>query len=127
MDAFSLDIFKEIKEENCYNNDNGYVQLTKAYPEVFTDKIGCLKGCKIHLQINKEIKPTIQSYRRPPYHLAEATEKAIDELIQNDIIEPAPQLIRWLSQLASEGMKYEWTQKHEAAFEAIKSRLTTKA
>ena len=66
---------------------------------IFTEKIGCLKGCKIHLQINKEIKPIIQSYRRPPYHLAEATEKAIDELNQNDIIEPAPQPIRWLSQL----------------------------
>lgn len=71
----------------------------KAYPEVFTEKIGCLKGCKIHIQINKEIKPTIQSYKRLPYHLVEATEKAIDELIQNDIKEPAPQPIRWLSQL----------------------------
>jgi hypothetical protein len=38
MDAFSLDTFKEIKEEKCYNINNGSVQLMKAYPEVFTEK-----------------------------------------------------------------------------------------
>ena len=69
------------------------------YKSVFTNKIGRLKYCKIKLQIDQSIKPTIQSYRRPPYHLAAATEKAIDELIENDIVETAPAPIKWLSQL----------------------------
>ena len=69
------------------------------YKSVFTNKIGPLKDCKIKLQIDHNIKPTIQSYRRPHYHLAAATEKAIDELIENDVVEPAPPPIKWLSQL----------------------------
>jgi hypothetical protein len=62
----------------------------------FTDRIDCWKDCKVKLEINPDIKPIIQPYRRPPYHLAVATEKAIDELSREDIVEMAPEPIQWL-------------------------------
>ena len=71
----------------------------REFNTVFTDTVGCLKDCKVRLEINPEIRPVIQPYRRPPYHLAEATEKAIDELIRDDVVEKAPEPITWLSQL----------------------------
>jgi hypothetical protein len=99
LDAFSLDIFKQIERENCCNINGAYEELMREFNMVFTDRIGCLKDCKVKLEINPDIKPIIQPYRRPPYHLAEATEKAIDELIREDIVEMAPEPIQWLSQL----------------------------
>ena len=99
LNAFGLEIFKEPKEQQCLKIENKYERLMTEYKDVFTKKIGCLKDCKVYLQIDESARPTIQSYRRPPYHLAEATERAIDELIKYDIIEPAPQPIKWLSQL----------------------------
>jgi hypothetical protein len=99
LDAFSLDIFKQIERENCCNINGAYEELMREFNMVFTDRIGCLKDCKVKLEINPDIKPIIQPYRRPPYHLAEATEKAIDELIREDIVEIAPQPVQWLSQL----------------------------
>ena len=99
LNAFGLEIFKEPKEQQCLKIENKYERLMTEYKDVFTKKIGCLKDCKVYLQIDESVRPTIQSYRRPPYHLAEATARAIDELIKYDIIEPAPQPIKWLSQL----------------------------
>ena len=99
LDAFSLDIFKQMEIGSCCNINGGYEELMREFNTVFTDTVGCLKDCKVRLEINPEIRPVIQPYRRPPYHLAEATEKAIDELIRDDVVEKAPEPITWLSQL----------------------------
>ena len=100
LNVFSSAIFRNGNEiDKCYNVDNFYDKLILDFKNVFTNKIGRLKGHKVKLHIDTSIKPVIQPYRRPPYHLAQATEKAIDELIANGILETPPGPVKWLSQL----------------------------
>ena len=62
----------------------------REYSDVFNDKVGLLKDLKVHLHIDKSVKPVVQPYRRIPYHLAEAAKKELDDLITNDILENPP-------------------------------------
>ena len=66
------------------------------YSSVFNDRVGRLKGYKVKLHIDKDIKPIQQPYRRTPYNLMKEAEEEIDQLIKNDSIEEPPGPTEWL-------------------------------
>ncbi|XP_060571177.1 uncharacterized protein K02A2.6-like [Ruditapes philippinarum] len=51
------------------------------------DGIGKLKGQKVKLHINRDVKPVAQRNRRTPFHLRKKVQKEIEKLLENDIIE----------------------------------------
>jgi hypothetical protein len=67
--------------------DEYEANLIKQFPDLFSGKIGCLKGYQLKLHINKETKPVVQKERKVPFHLKDKIEKAIEEMIRDDIIE----------------------------------------
>jgi hypothetical protein len=69
------------------------------YDDVFSEKVGRLKNHKVHLHVDESIKSCIQPYRRIPYHLAEAAQQELDDLVKNDILEVPPGPVKWVSQL----------------------------
>lgn len=49
--------------------------------------VGTLKNYKVHLHIDKNIKPIAQRHRRIPMHLRDNVEREIDRLLEENIIE----------------------------------------
>ncbi|XP_052777763.1 uncharacterized protein LOC128215074 [Mya arenaria] len=60
--------------------------LCKKFPKCF-DGNGKLKDYQLHIPVDNDIEPVVQSLRRVPYGLREKLEKKIDELAELDIIE----------------------------------------
>ena len=71
------------------------------YPENFTG-LGELKNHNVKLHLNHNVKPVVVPPRSTPYHLQARAQKAIEEMIQLDVIEehPADQLAPWVSNIA---------------------------
>ena len=63
-------------------------QTIKVFPDLFSGKIGKLKGVQIKLHIDDAVKSSVAPERRIPYHFKEKFEAAIDDMIKDDIIEP---------------------------------------
>ena len=59
------------------------------YPRNFTG-LGRLKNHQVKLHVDQEIKPVNVPPRSMPYHLKERAQRAIDEMIQQDVIEEHP-------------------------------------
>lgn len=59
--------------------------LAKKYLNVFSGRIGKLKGRQVMLHINKEIKPVRKRNRHASFHLRDGIEKAIQLMLDNDI------------------------------------------
>jgi len=74
-----------------------YAKLIERYPDLFTSKVGLLKGYEATIHIDKTIKPTLVPHRRHPYHLIEAADRALDELEVNDVIEKLTKPSEWSS------------------------------
>ncbi len=70
----------------------------EKYKSVSTEKIGRLKGHKVHLHIDKSVRPVQQPYRRIPYHLVKAADEELDELQRNGVLEVPPGPVTWKSQ-----------------------------
>jgi len=75
-----------------------YDDLMLRYNDVFTDKIGRLKGYKVKLHIDPDAKPVQTRYRRPPYHLVKAFEAELDTLMEQKVLEYHPGPVTWLLQ-----------------------------
>ena len=82
MKFFKLTFSLNGREDNFHKNIFG------KYPDLFSGKIGRLKDYKLKFYINKDVKPIIQKERKIPFHLKDAIEKTIDDMIRDDIIEP---------------------------------------
>ena len=82
LELVKLTFALESKEDVFHKN------VVAKFPDLFSGKIGRLKDYKLKFHINKDIKPIIQKERKIPFHLKEAIEKAIDDMIVDDIIEP---------------------------------------
>jgi hypothetical protein len=74
-------------------------ELAKKYPNVFSGRIGKLKGRQVMLHIKKEIKPVRQRNRHASFHLRDGIEKAIQLMLENDIIEKSEGPTPWVSQI----------------------------
>lgn len=61
--------------------------------------VGKLKGVQIDVKIDKTVTPVQQPCRRLPIPLQKPVEDKLEELLQQDIIEPAPLRITWASPL----------------------------
>ena len=61
----------------------------KNYPENFTG-LGKLRHYQVKLHIDESVKPVAVPPRSVPYHLQERFQKAIDEMVQQDVIEEHP-------------------------------------
>jgi len=70
--------------------------LQKQYPSVFKG-VGKLNTKQIILYIDPEVKPVEQPLRRIPYHLRDAVEKKINELIDMDIVEHVDGPTPWVN------------------------------
>uniref|UniRef100_A0A669BA80 Gypsy retrotransposon integrase-like protein 1 n=1 Tax=Oreochromis niloticus TaxID=8128 RepID=A0A669BA80_ORENI len=70
--------------------------LKEKYPKVFKG-VGKLNTKQISLYIDPNVKPVAQPLRRIPYHLRDAVEKKINELIDMDIIERVEGPTLWVN------------------------------
>ena len=61
--------------------------------------MGKLKDTQIKLHIDENVTPIAQPARRVPFHIRKALDKALDELEDNEIIEPAIGTTPWVSPL----------------------------
>ena len=77
-------------------NTNPALNLTQQYPEVFNG-IGKLRNREITLEIDPQVKPIAQPYRRVPFNLRNKVEEKIGELIQKDIIESVECATPWVN------------------------------
>ena len=72
--------------------------LIKEHPKLFVG-VGKLKYTQIKLHIDENVIPIAQPARRVPFHIRKALDKALDDLEDNDIIEPAIGATPWVSPL----------------------------
>ena len=70
--------------------------LKCQYPEVFKG-VGKLNTKQVSLHINHDVKPVAQPLRRTPFNLRERVEKKIQELLEDDIIEPVDGPTPWVN------------------------------
>lgn len=62
-------------------------------------RIGKIIGVEANIQIDETIKPVQQTQCNIPIPLREKTEREIQRLLEQDVIEPAPRDSRWISRL----------------------------
>ena len=65
----------------------GPPDITRQYPDVFSNKIGKLKNYKVSLRVTDDFVPTIHSARPIPLHLEPAAKKALDRMVDNEVYE----------------------------------------
>ena len=75
-------------------------EILCQYPSCF-DGIGKLRDYEVNLHIDQTCKPVAEPPRRIPYHLTERVEEAIEEMINNHVIEEHPQgeVAPWVSNI----------------------------
>ncbi|CAF1014506.1 unnamed protein product [Brachionus calyciflorus] len=69
----------------------------QKYANIFSDKIGKIKGIQIKLHIDTTIKPVQVPHRRIPFYLREKVESEIKRMLDLDIIEPVSGPTPWVS------------------------------
>lgn len=79
------------------NAKTGHEWLFEEFPDVFNDRIGKVKDFRVHIHIDKSIRPVAQPLRRVAYHVLKKADKAYDELLKNDIIEEVNEPSAWVS------------------------------
>ena len=72
--------------------------LLKIYPAVFGDKTGEMAG-KYHIRINESTTPVQDPPRRVPVAHGEKVKQKLEELSQQNIIEPVTTPTRWISSM----------------------------
>ena len=85
--SLELDLIKitcSVGDQDAVFHNN----MVEKFPKLFSGKIGCLKDYQVKFHINENVKPVIQKERKIPFHLKDKIEKAIDDLLDDDIIEP---------------------------------------
>ena len=70
--------------------------LLAGYDDLFSG-IGKAKNEQIKLHIDNSVQPKIQKHRRIPFHVRKDVDAAIDQLLNEDIIERATGPTPWIS------------------------------
>nr|XP_050051912.1 uncharacterized protein K02A2.6-like [Dermacentor andersoni] len=78
------------------NEHQGDKSIVEAFPKLFSG-VGKLKNHHIHLFVDDTVPPVAQPHRRIPFALRDATEKELERLLSEDIIEPAIGPTPWVS------------------------------
>jgi hypothetical protein len=60
-------------------------QIVEECPEVFTDKLGCLKGFKVEIPVESGVKPKFFKARPVPYALRTRVEAELDRLEEQGV------------------------------------------
>lgn len=68
------------------------------FPQLF-DGLGCLKGVKVKLHIDKSVKPVALRHMRVPYHLRPLVEAELEKMEANGVIEKVSGPTPWVSPL----------------------------
>jgi len=61
--------------------------IVSQFPNVFPG-MGKLKGVKLKLHIDRALKPVAQSVRRLPFGYRDKVKAKVQELVDNDTVEP---------------------------------------
>jgi hypothetical protein len=72
-------------------------QLSRQYPNLFSGHVGRLHGHRVRLHIDTSVRPVQQRFRPVPFHLQEAVEREIKQMLAEDIIEPVTGPTPWVS------------------------------
>ena len=80
-------------------NDPFRKKIFEAYPQVFSGKIGRLKGVEIKLHIDPEVKPVYEPHRRIPFHMREKVEAELEAMESDGIIEDVDGPTPWVSEM----------------------------
>ena len=75
--------------------------LFAAYPKVFSEKLGKLKGFQAKLSIDPNVKPVRQKHRHVPHHLKAYVTEKILKMIEDYVLEfatdPMPRISPFLA------------------------------
>ncbi|UYV77120.1 K02A2.6-like [Cordylochernes scorpioides] len=85
IDQENLNQIKELKVSSI--NDD--YDIEKEFPEIYTQKVGCVPDFLITLQLRQGAKPSFTPERNVPYALREKVEKELDTLEAEGIISKA--------------------------------------
>ncbi|UYV65622.1 hypothetical protein LAZ67_3004893 [Cordylochernes scorpioides] len=85
IDQENLNQIKELKVSSI--NDD--YDIEKEFPEIYTQKVGCVPDFLITLQLRQGEKPSFTPERNVPYALREKVEKELDTLEADGIISKA--------------------------------------
>ena len=85
--TMDLGIFKFVNQLEQIVRDDKKAQVAKMFPYLFTDKIGCLKGYEVKLEVDETVKPVRQAQRPVPFHIRGAVEREIGRLVQEGVLE----------------------------------------
>lgn len=70
--------------------------ICKKFPKLFRG-IGKMKNVNVKLHIDPSITPVKQTHRRIPFHQRKNVEQCVNELLEQDIIEPAEGPTPWIN------------------------------
>ena len=62
-------------------------ELIEMFPNLFSGKLGCMKGVEVKLDIDETVRPTRQPQRPIAFHLRDAVEKEILKQVDLGILE----------------------------------------
>ncbi|XP_030849310.1 uncharacterized protein K02A2.6-like [Strongylocentrotus purpuratus] len=78
------------------NSVKSYVDMREEFKPVFQG-VGKLRDRQIKLKVDPEIRPVAQPVRRTPFGLRDRVKEKIQELVEQDIIEPVEEPTPWVS------------------------------
>ena len=99
---------KDGGSDNATENDDQLNDTLNGYAHVFRG-LGKLKDSKICLNIDESITPVALTQRRLPFHIRDRVDKALDQLLEDDVIEQVPenQPTPWVSPIVAIPQKDE--------------------
>ena len=77
-------------------------ELSRSFPNLFSGKLGCLKGFKVKLDVDPNVRPSRQPQRPVAFHLREPVERELRKQVEMGILEPVTQACGptpWVSNL----------------------------
>ena len=69
-------------------------EILESHQELFRDELGTLRGYKVKIFVDANVKPRYCKARTMPYSMCSLVEKELDRLIQEGILEPV-QFANW--------------------------------
>ena len=75
--------------------------LVKEFPKLFSDKLGCIEGVEVKLELKDGAIPVRQPLRTTAYHYRTAVKKELDSQVDHDVLEKVEvgDTVEWVSNL----------------------------